>query len=143
MRSLTLVAAAAAAALLGACAPYPVYQPVPVARLTPSQSAALADRPLDQAERDRYAADNAQVQREDQADLDAQRRAQVYTYAYPAPYSYGYYGYGVPYYGYGGFAPWYPGVSLSFGFRGGYYGHRGYYGGGHYGGHRGGFRGHR
>lgn len=134
----TWIYAAAMAAALGGCVTYPVYQ-APVARLTPAQSAALAAQPIDPAERDRYAKASAEVQREDQANLDAQRQAAVvvpYTYAYPAPYSYGYYGY--PWGGYyGGFAPWYPGISLSFGYRGGFGGYRGrggYYGGGHYGG---------
>jgi len=151
MRSPSIIAAGVAAVALAGCVAYPVYQPVPVARMTPAQSAALASRPIDPAERDRYAAANAQVQREDQAAVDAQY-APAYTYAYPPAYpaytyayppaypaySYGYYGY--PYYG--GFYPFYPGVSLSFGFRGGYRG-GGWHGGrgGYYGG--GGFRGHR
>ena len=146
MRSLLLGAAAVAAATLTGCVSYPVYQPVPVARLSPEQSAALASRPLSQSERDSYAAANAQVQREDQADLDAQRQAAItpYMYAYPvAPvYGYGYGGYyGYPGAYYVGFYPWYPGLSLSLGFRGGFGG--GHRGGFHGGGHRGGFRGHR
>lgn len=135
MRSYSLFSAAAVAFALTGCVSYPVYQSVPVARLTPAQSAALASRPIDQAEQDRYAAADAEVQRED---FEAQRQ-QRYTYAYPAypAYSYGYYGYPAPYYG--GFYPWYPGLSLSFGFRSG-----GYYRGGYRGGyHGGGFRGHR
>ncbi len=140
----SLIAATVAAASLTGCVSYPVYQPAPIARLTPEQSAALANRPVDQAERDRYAAANSQVQREDQADVDAQRLAatQPYAYAYPAPY-YGYYGYGYPYYAYGYpgyYGGFYPGVSLSFGFRGGYYGG---YRGGYHGGYHGSGRGHR
>ena len=142
MRNTSLIATAVAAAALSGCVSYPVYQPVPVARLTPEQSAALASRPLTQAERDRYAAADAQVQREDQADQYAQQQAATapYTYAYPAPYSYGY-AYPAPYYGgYGGFYPWFPGLSLSLGYS--YRGGHGYRGGYH-GGYRGGFRGHR
>jgi hypothetical protein len=140
MRSPSLITAAVIAAgvatvALTGCVAYPAYQPayqpVPIARLTPEQSAALASRPVDPAQRERDAAANAQFQREDQAAQDAQ----VYSYAYPAyplypAYSYGFYGY--PYYG--GFYPFVPGLSLSFGFRGGY---------GYHGGYRGGFRGHR
>ena len=139
MNRYTLFAAAAAAALTG-CVSYPVYQPVPVARLTPAQSAALASRPIDQADRDRYAAADAQVQREDQADIDAQRQAATVPYTYGVPvypsYSYGYYGYPAPYYG--GYYPWFPGVSLSLGYvwRGGH-GYRGGYRGGYHGGFRG------
>ena len=143
MRSHSIIAAGIVAVALGGCVSYPVYQPVPVARLTPAQSAALANRPIDPAERDRYAAANAQVQRDDQAAVDAQSYSYAYPPAYSYPvypaYSYGYYG--SPYYG--GFYPFYPGVSLSFGFRGGY---RGGYGGGYRGGYHGGgggFRGHR
>jgi len=122
---------------LGGCVAYPVYQPAPVARLTPAQSAALAAQPINQADRDRIAQDNAQVQREDQADIDAQRQA--YTYAYPAtPYYYGtpYYA-PYPYYGYyGGFYPWAPALSLSFGYSRGWGGYRGgWHGGGWHGGH--------
>jgi hypothetical protein len=62
------------------------------------------------------------------------------TYVYPQP-VYSYYD-SYPYY-WGG---WYPGVSLNFGFRGGYYGRYGYshyahYNGGYRGGYSGGFRG--
>ena len=139
MRNRSIIAAGVALVALGGCVSYPVYQPVPVARLTPAQSAALASQPVDPAERARYAAADAQVARDDQA-------AQTYTYAYPysapAPvYSYGYYGYPGAYYG--GFYPWFPGLSLSLGFggyyRGGYYHGGGYHGGGYHGG----FRGHR
>ena len=150
MRRLTWLAAGTVATALTGCVSYPVYQPVPVARLTPAQSAALTGQPLTQADRDRFAAADAQVLREDQADQNAQRQAQVlqpYAYAYPAypgypSYSYGYYGYPGAYYG--GFSPFFPGLSLSFGFRGGYYGghHGGYYGGYH-GGYRGGYHGRR
>ena len=141
---------AAAVATLSGCVAYPVYQQ-PVARLTPAQNAALATRSLDPAERDRLARLDAQVQREDQADIEAQRQsayAQSYVYSAPAPYyAYPYYAYpysGYPYYG--GFYPWVPGVSLSFGFRGGWGGHRGWGGrgwggGGH--GWGGGGHGHR
>src|ERR1700754_181989 len=114
------IVTALGALALGGCAAYPVYQPAPIARLTPAQSAALASQPVDQATRDRIAQDNALVQRDDQADIDAQR----YTYAYPyytAPY------YGYPYYGYyGGFYPWVPGLSLSFGYARGWGGYRGW-----------------
>ncbi len=161
MRSFSLIAAGLAAVALSGCVTYPVYQPVPFARLTPEQSAALASRPVYQADRDRYAAANALVQQEDQADLAAQQQAQVlqsYSYAYPGYAGYpngGYYGAypgyaGYPYGGYYGAYPYYggfyPGLSLSFGYRGGY-GYRGgnrgdYHGdGGFHGG--GGFRGHR
>lgn len=136
MRTVSWITAAAAAAALSGCVTYPVYQPpAPVSRLTPAQMAALDNRPLDAAERDRYAKTNADVQREDQADLEAQRQVVVpYSYAYP--YSYGYYGYPAPLYGsYGGFYPWYPSLSLSFGYRGGW-------GGGYRGGYRGGYGGH-
>ncbi len=130
-----LVSAAATVAALAGCVAYPVYQQ-PVARLTPAQSAALANRTLDPAERDRLAQLNAQVQSEDQA-------SQAYTYAAPAPYyAYPYYAY--PYYGYpyyGGFYPWVPGISLSFGFHRSFGGHRGWGGRGWGGG--GGGRGHR
>ncbi|MEO8938011.1 MAG: hypothetical protein ABI277_00105 [Burkholderiaceae bacterium] len=149
MRSYSLIAAVAATAGLAGCVSYPVYQPVPVARLTPAQSAALASRPITQADRDNAAAANAQAQREDQADQYAQRQAAVvpYIYAYPATPYYDY-GYGGGYYGYpgayyGGFSPWYPGLSLSFGYRGGFGGYRGGYRGGYHGGHGGGGHGHR
>jgi hypothetical protein len=130
------VVIAAGALALGGCVAYPVYQPAPVARLTPAQSAALA-RPLDPAERDRIARDNAQVQRDDQADIAAQQQA--YTYVYPStPY---YYGAPYPYY-YGGFYPWAPALSLSFGYYRGWGGYRGgWHGGGWHGG--GGGRRHR
>lgn len=144
MRTVLWITAAVAAAALSGCVTYPVYQPpAPVSRLTPGQLAALDNRPLDANERDRYAKANADVQREDQADLEAQRQAAVVPYTYVYPYSYGYYGYPAPLYGsYGGFYPWYPGLSLSFGYRGGWGGgYRGYRGG--YGGHRGGYGGHR
>ena len=134
MRIAHWMTAAACAATLTGCYTYPVYQPVPVARLTPQQSAALA-QPQSQADRDRAAADNAQVARDDQANSYAQATTAPYGYAAPvAPlyYDYPYYGYAYPYYGYyGGF---YPGVSLAFGF-GGYYGrgfHGGYHGGFHH-----------
>ena len=139
MRMTLLITSAAVAALAG-CVAYPVYQQ-PVARLTPAQSAALANRPLDPAERERLGRLDAQVQREDQADVEAQRQAaiaQSYAYSAPAPYyAYPYYGnsyYGYPSY-YGGFYPWGSGVSLSFGFHRGWGGfHRGW--GGHgWGGH--------
>ena len=126
------VAAVAMTAALSGCYTYPVYQPV--ARLTPEQTAAIAsNQSLSQADRDRLTRDNAQVAQQD-------RTAQAYTYSYPVapvyptPYYYDspYY-YGYPAY-YGGLYPFYPGVSLSFGFRGGYWGHGGY---------RGGFHGHR
>ena len=148
--SVVATAVAAAFATLSGCVAYPVYQQ-PIARLTPAQSAALATRPLDPAERDRLARLDGQVQREDQADVDAQRQAafaQSYAYAAPAPYyAYPYYGY--PYYG--GYYPWVPGVAFSFGYayRGGWGGyHRGWGGhgwGGHGGGGHGwgGGRGHR
>ena len=132
MRIPSILAAATMAAALSGCYTYPVYQRAPVARLTPEQSAAIASNPqLSQADRDRLTRDNAQVAQDD-------RNAQAYAYAAPvapsyyvAPYAYDpyFYGYGYPYY-FGGF---YPGVSLSFGFRG-------HYGGGF---HGGGFRGHR
>ena len=129
---LSLCAASAAVITLAGCVSYPVYQPVPVARLTPAQSAALASRPLDPTQRDQYAQASADAARDDVAVVP-------YTYAYPVTpyYGYGYYG-GYPYYG--GYYPWYPGLSLSLGFRGGYRGGwRG--GGGWHGG--GGFHGHR
>ena len=120
MRKIILLTSTAiAVASVAGCVAYPVYQQ-PVARLTPAQSAALANRTLDPAERDRLAQLNAQVQSEDQA-------AQAYSYVAPAPYyaypynAYPYYAY--PYYG--GFYPWVPGVSLSFGFHRGWGGHRG------------------
>jgi hypothetical protein len=123
--------AAAIAATLTGCYTYPVYQPMPVARLTPAQSAALAQQqqPLTQADRDRLARDNAQVASADQASTYAQAATSPYGYVYPvAPtyYDYPYYAAPYPYY-YGGFYPFYPGVSLSFGFHGFYGGH---YGGG-------------
>ena len=133
----TLVLTATFVAALSGCVAYPVYQQ-PVARLTPAQSAALANRQLDPAERDRLARLDAQVQQEDQAALAqsySQLYSQPYVYAAPAPYyAYPYYGY--PYYG--GFYPWYPGVSLSFGFYRGWggghhgWGGRGWGGGGHW-----------
>lgn len=119
-----LIFAAGALALSG-CVAYPAYQPAPIARL-PADGTTVAP-PLTQAERDRLAQQNAQVQREDQADIDAQRRA--YTYAYPAtPYYYAYPAYGWGYYD--GFYPWgWPGLSLSFGYSRYWGGHRGYRGG--------------
>lgn len=120
MTTLALAAIALGVALTG-CVAYPVY-PTPIARLTPAQSAALAARPLDPAERDRLARLDAQVQREDQADLAAQRQAaiaQSYAYVVPAPLYYTY-PYGYPYYGY---SPWMPGISLSFGYHRGWGGH--------------------
>lgn len=135
------IAIAFGALALGGCVAYPVYQPAPVARLTPAQSDALASRPIDPAESARIAQDNAQVQREDQADIDAQRQA--YTYAYPAtPYYYGTPYYAAPYGYYGGFYPWAPALSLSFGYSRGWGGYRGGYRGGH-GAWRGGGRWHR
>ncbi len=137
MRLQSILAAAAMAATLTGCYTYPVYQPTPIARLTPAQSAALTQQqPLTQQQRDQLAKDNAQVSRDDQA-------AQAYAYTVPAapvyydaPY-YAYpYAYGYPYYGAWGY-PWYPGVSLSLGFGGRFGGHYG----GHYGGYRGGFHG--
>ena len=100
-----------------------------VARLTPAQSAALAAQPVDPAERERLSRLNADLARQDQADIDAQAAyaAQPY-YVYPTVpyYAYGYgYGYGYPYY-----YPWVPGVSLSLGFSRGWGGHRGWHGGG-------------
>lgn len=137
MRTTLLVTAVAVATLAG-CVAYPVYQQ-PVARLTPAQSAALASRSLDPAEQERLSKLDAQVLREDQADLDAQRQAYAPAYGYSAPYAYPYYGY--PYYG--GFYPWVPGVSFSFGYSRGWghrgWGHRGW--GGH--GWGGGGHGHR
>ena len=138
MLNRSFIAAGIALVALGGCA-YPVYQPVPVARLSPAQSAALANQPVDPAERARYQAADAQVAREDQA-------AQTYSYAYPSP-AYSYPAYSYPYYAYpsayyGGFYPWFPGLSLSLGF-GGYY-RGGYYrGGGYHGGYHGGYRGRR
>jgi len=124
--------AAAIAATLTGCYTYPVYQPMPIARLTPAQSAALAQQqpPATQADRDRLAHDNAQVASDAQANPYAQADASPYAYAYPvAPtyYDYPYYAGPYPYY-YGGIYPFYPGVALSFGFHG-YYG--GHYGGGY------------
>lgn len=136
MQAKSVLAAVAMTATLTGCYTYPVYQPV--ARLTPAQSAALSQQqPLTQEQRDQLAKDNAQVAKEDQA-------AQAYAYTVPAapvyydaPY-YAYpYAYGYPYWG--GWGPWYPGVSLSLGFGGYYRGgwHGGYHGGGfHGGGHR-------
>ena len=135
MRIHTCLAAAAIATALAGCYTYPVYQPVAVQRLTPAQSAALNDQQqMSQADRDRFARDNAQVAREDQA-------AQTYTYAAPAapvyyppaayydgyanyPYYYG----GYPYY-YGAY-PFYPAIGLSFGFGGRWGGHGGFHHGG-------------
>jgi len=140
MRIHIIIAAAAVAVALSGCYTYPVYQPMPVARLTPQQSADLANsqQQLSQADRNRYAQADAQAaQQQDQP-------AQPYTYAVPAtPYYYSdpypYY-YGYPYYG--GLYPWYPGLSLSFGFGGRFHG-RGFRGGGFHGGgfHGGGFHG--
>jgi hypothetical protein len=133
MRIQTCLAAVAMTAALSGCYTYPVYQPAPVARLTPEQSAAIAgNQTLSQADRDRLTRDNAQVAQQDQS-------AQAYSYAYPvapvysAPYYSSPYYYGSPYYDgypyyYGGLYPFYPGVSLSFGFRGGYWGHGGFHG---------------
>ncbi len=146
MRIASSILAASAAVALGGCYTYPVYQPMPIARLTPEQSAALANRPLTQADKDRYAQAEQSVQRDDRAaDFSAQQAAVPFTYGYgfpagPSFYDYGY-GYGgYPYYG--GFYPYYGGLSLSFGYRGGWggYGYRGGYGGyrGGYGGYRGG-----
>ncbi len=135
MSSYSLIVAGIAAAALSGCVTYPVYQPAPIARLTPAQSAALASRPVDQADRDRDAAANAQVQQQDQAELAAQQQAQVaqsYAYAYPAYPAYPYYGY----YGYPYFGGFYPGLSLSFGYRGGYGYRGGFHGGGGFHGHR-------
>ncbi len=136
MRIAYWMTAAACAASLTGCYTYPVYQPVPVARLTPQQSAALAQQqqPMSEADRARLAADNAQVARDDQANSYAQANAAPYGYVVPAPVYYDnpYYGYPYPYYGY--YGGYYPGVTLGFGF-GGYYG-RGFRGG--YGGYRGG-----
>ena len=137
MRIAHWMTAAACAATLTGCYTYPVYQPMPVARLTPQQSAALAQQqpPMSQADRDRLAADNAQVARDDRASSYAQATTVPYAYVAPAAplyYDYPYYGYGYPGYGYyGGF---YPGISLGIGI-GGYYG-RGFRGG--YGGYHGG-----
>jgi hypothetical protein len=133
MRIHTLLAAATIAATLTGCYTYPVYRPVPVARLTPEQSAAIAsNQSLSQADRDRLTRDNAQVAQQDSSSpyTYAAPVAPAY-YAPPAYYADPYY-YGYPYYGayYGGF---YPGLSLSLGFRG-------YYGGGWRGG---GWHGHR
>lgn len=135
MRKIILVTTAIAfAAALAGCVTYPVYPP-PIARLTPAQSAALAARPLDPAERDRLARLDAQVQREDQADIAAQRQAAIarsYAYVAPTPfYTYGYPYYGYPYYGYPyyGYSPWVPGISFSFGYRHGWGGHHGGHGG--------------
>ena len=44
MRTCSWIAAAAAAAALTGCVSYPVYQPAPVARLSPEQSAAVIDK---------------------------------------------------------------------------------------------------
>jgi hypothetical protein len=129
MRIHTIIAAAAIAVALGGCYTYPVYQPMPVARLTPQQSADLANnqQQLSQADRNRYAQADAQATQQDQS-------AQPYTYPAPAT-PYPYYGdpyyYGYPYYS--GFYPWYPGLSLSFGFGGRFHG-RGFRGGGFHGG---------
>jgi hypothetical protein len=142
MRIHTIIAAAAIAVALGGCYTYPVYQPMPVARLTPQQSADLANnqQQLSQADRNRYAQADAQAAQQDQS-------GQPYTYAQPAtpyyytaPYYADPYYYGYPYYS--GFYPWYPGLSLSFGFGGRFHG-RGFRGGGFHGGgfHGGGFHG--
>lgn len=149
MRRVSLIGAFMATVALAGCAPYPVYQPAPVARLTPEQSAALAARPVTPADQARFAQNDATVQRQDQAEMSAQQPAGAYTYAYGSPvtpyysdFGYGYgYGYGAgygayPYYG--GFYPYYGGLALSFGYRGGWGGY-GYRGG--YGGYRGGYRG--
>ena len=136
MRIPSLILAAAAAVALSGCYTYPVYQPVPIARLTPEQSAALANRPVASGDQTRSAQDEAIVQRGDQADLAAQT-AVPYTYAYGYPAA-PYYDYGGYYPYYGGFYPYYGGLSLSFGYFGGYRG--GYYRGG-YGGYRGGYGG--
>jgi len=139
MFRLTAFAAGASAILLGGCVSYPVYQPAPIARLPADQLVPV--QPLTQGQQDQLARDNAQVQRDDQADVNAQRQAAVVApYGYVYPYAYDAYPY-YPYYGYpyyGGFYPWAPGLSLSFGYFGGYRG--GYRG---YGGFRGGFHGRR
>lgn len=146
MRTLSITALTAASALLAGCVTYPVYPPAPVVRLTPAQSAALPTRPLNADERARLERQNAEVQREDQAALEAERQAAVvpyaYTYGYPvapiAPYGYGYYGYPGYGAGYSGLYPWVPGISLSLGYSAyrGWGGHRHWRGHGH--GHRGG-----
>lgn len=139
MRVSTLSFSAPAFALLAGCVAVPYYPPVPVARMTPQQSAATV-RPLDPAERERLAKLNADVQREqDAADAEEQRIAALsQSYAYGYPMYGGYYGY--PAY-YPGYYPFWPGgVSLSFGYvyRGGW-GHRGWggrgWGGRGWGGH--------
>ena len=133
MRASTVVLAFSSVALFAGCVAVPYYAPAPVARLTPEQSAALAARPIAPGERERIARLNADVQREqDAADAEQQRNAvlaQSYGYgAYPAYGAYPGYGgyYAYPGY-YPGFYPYWPGVSLSFGyiFRGGW-GHRGW-----------------
>ena len=127
MRFSTQLLTAPALAFLAGCVAVPYYAPAPIARMTPQQSAA-AVRPLDPAERERLAKQNAEVQREqDSADAEEQRAAALsQNYAYGAyPWYGGYYGY--PGY-YPGYYPYWPGgVSLSFGYvyRGGW-GHRGW-----------------
>ena len=105
MRIASWMTAAAIAATLTGCYTYPVYQPMPIARLTPAQSAALAQQqqPLTQADRDRLARDNAQVATDDRANSYAQATS-PYAYAYPAAPvydAYPYYATPYPYY-YGG-----------------------------------------
>ena len=126
MRASTFVLAISSVTLFAGCVAVPYYAPAPVARLTPEQSAALAGRPIDPAERERLAKLNADVLREqDAADAEQWRAAALgQNYAYGAYPWYG--GYAYPGY-YPGFYPYWPGVSLSFGFihRGGW-GHRGW-----------------
>jgi len=134
-----MLAGAAIATSLAGCYTYPVYQPAPIARLTPAQIQSLANNPqFSQADRDRLARDNAEVAQQDQNQSAYAYAAPVAPAYYPAPYSYDPYYYGYPYY-YGGLFPFAPALSLSFGFRGFYGGHFG----GHYGGFRGGFHGRR
>jgi len=140
MRLLTTLAGAAIAVSLAGCYTYPVYQPAPIARMTPEQSQALAyNQQMSQQDRDRVARDNAVVAQQDANPYAYSAPAPVApSYYAPAPYyydAYPYYYYGYPYYGYGGF---YPGLALSFGFRGGFRGGRfgGFHGGGGFHGHR-------
>jgi hypothetical protein len=145
VRTRHLVTAALAATLLAGCYTYPpTYRTVAVQRLSPEQKAAIAgNTQLSQADRDRLLQDNSTTTQVVDGAGAYGTPAPVYSYPAPAYYSdptwYGYPGY--PYY-YGGFAPFYPSIGLSFGFGGRYGGYRG--GGFHGGGfHGGGFHGHR
>ncbi len=126
------LAVATTAVVLSGCATYVQPMPIPIARLSPEQLAAInSNDRLSEADKQRLTDQNQQI-------LNNQAAvAAATTVITPAPIVVDpWYGYGYPgYYPYPGFAPFYPGISLSLGYVWGRGGYRGGYGGG--------WRGHR